>query len=86
MSLEGAYTFTNGSFNTAAGDAKQKYHQFSLLADYNLSKRTDVYAEGVFQHASGGDGTVFGDADINGLSPSTTDKQVAVTVGMRHRF
>jgi predicted porin len=86
MSLEGAYTFTNGSFNTAAGDAKPKYHQFSLLADYDLSKRTDVYAEGVFQHASGGDGTVLGDAAINGLSPSSTNKQVAVTVGMRHRF
>ncbi|SAL63309.1 porin [Caballeronia udeis] len=86
MSLEGAYTFTNGSFSTAAGDAKPKYHQFSLLADYDLSKRTDVYAEGVFQHASGGNGTVLGDADINGLSPSTTNKQVAVTVGMRHRF
>jgi len=25
-------------------------------------------------------------ADINGFSPSSTDKQVAVTVGMRHRF
>jgi predicted porin len=86
MSLEGAYTFTNGSFNTAAGDAKPKYHQFSLLADYDLSKRTDVYAEGVFQHASGGDGTALGNAAINGLSPSSTNKQVAVTVGMRHRF
>jgi predicted porin len=86
MSIEGAYTFTNGSFNTSAGDAKPKYHQFSLLADYDLSKRTDVYAEGVFQHASGGDGTVLGDAAINGLSPSTTDKQVALTIGMRHRF
>lgn len=86
LSLAGAYTFTNGSFSTAAGDAKPKYHQFSLLADYGLSKRTDVYVEGVYQHASGGDGSLLGNAAINGVSPSTTDQQVAVTVGMRHRF
>jgi GBP family porin len=86
LSLAGAYTFTNGAFSSAAGDAKPKYQQFSLLADYALSRRTDVYTEGVFQHASGGDGTVLGDASINGLSPSSTSNQVAVTVGMRHRF
>jgi general bacterial porin, GBP family len=82
----GAYTFTNGSFSTNTGDTKPKYHQFSLLADYGLSKRTDVYLEGVYQHASGGDGGLLGDAAINGVSPSTTDQQVVVTVGMRHRF
>jgi len=86
LSLAGAYTFTNGSFSTNTGDTKPKYHQFSLLADYGLSKRTDVYLEGVYQHASGGDGGLLGDAAINGVSPSTTDQQVAVTVGMRHRF
>ncbi|MGA7817902.1 porin, partial [Caballeronia sp.] len=86
LSLAGAYTFTNGSFSTNTGDTKPKYHQFSLLADYGLSKRTDVYVEGVYQHASGGDGGLLGDAAINGVSPSTTDQQVAVTVGMRHRF
>jgi general bacterial porin, GBP family len=86
LSLAGAYTFTNGSFSTNTGDTKPKYHQFSLLADYGLSKRTDVYVEGVYQHASGGDGGLLGDAAINGVSPSTTDQQVVVTVGMRHRF
>jgi GBP family porin len=86
LSLAGAYTFTNGSFSTNTGDTKPKYHQFSLLADYGLSKRTDVYLEGVYQHASGGDGGLLGDAAINGVSPSTTDQQVVVTVGMRHRF
>jgi GBP family porin len=86
LSLAGAYTFTNGSFSTNAGDTKPKYHQFSLLADYGLSKRTDVYVEGVYQHASGGDGGLLGDAAINGVSPSTTNQQVVVTVGMRHQF
>jgi GBP family porin len=43
-----------------------------------------VYVEGQFQHVSGG-GTVF-TADINGLSPSATSSQVAVTAGLRTRF
>jgi GBP family porin len=43
-----------------------------------------VYVEGQFQNVSGG-GTVF-TADINGLSPSATSRQVAVTAGLRTRF
>ncbi|MGF6607348.1 putative porin [Paraburkholderia sp. WSM4175] len=53
----------------------------------SLSKRTDVYREGVYQHASG----EFGDfganvAAINTLAPSSTGNQVAAAVGLRHRF
>jgi len=47
-------------------------------------KKHDQDAEGQFQHVSGG-GTVF-TADINGLSPSATSSQVAVTAGLRTRF
>jgi GBP family porin len=43
-----------------------------------------VYVEGQFQHVSGG-GNQF-TADINGLSPSANNKQVAVTVGLLTRF
>ncbi|CAN7774580.1 porin [Caballeronia sp. LjRoot31] len=86
LSLAGAYTFTDGAFDSATANAKPKYHQVTLQADYDLSKRTDVYLEGVYQHAAGGDGTLLGDASINGLDQSSTNKQVAVTVGMRHRF
>jgi GBP family porin len=52
--------------------------------DYALSKRTDVYVEGQFQHLSGG-GNVF-TADIYGLAPSANNKQLAVTLGLRTRF
>jgi GBP family porin len=41
----------------------------------------------VYQHASGGPaGSVFATAAINGLTPSSTNSQTAVTVGIRHRF
>ena len=48
---------------------------------------TDVYVEGVYQHASGqlGDGSA-NVAMINTLAPSSTGNQVAATVGLRHRF
>ncbi len=59
----------------------------SLQADYSLSKRTDVYVESVYQHASGKLGNAGANvAMINTLSPSTTQNQVAAGVGLRHRF
>jgi predicted porin len=58
-----------------------------LQTDYALSKRTDFYVEGVYQHVSGAQaGTVLSEATINTLSPSSTGSQLAVTVGIRHQF
>lgn len=76
------YTFTDGNVNYSG--AKPKYNQFNLLADYWLSKRTDVYLMGVYQHTSGG-----ALADIyDGLvgAQSTTNSQVVARVGIRHKF
>ncbi|MCA3931724.1 MAG: porin, partial [Burkholderia sp.] len=63
----------------------------SLGVDYFLSKRTDVYAIGVYQHASGNvldaNGNVIqATAAINGLAGSSTANQVAARVGIRHKF
>ncbi|MGA7813595.1 MAG: porin, partial [Caballeronia sp.] len=64
-----------------------KWHEGTLQTDYSVSKRTDFYVEGVYQHASGAQGeTVLSQATINTLSPSSTGSQLAVTVGMRHQF
>ncbi|MDR5758182.1 porin [Caballeronia sp. LZ035] len=77
-----AYDYTKGY---GLGDAK--YHQAMLGADYFLSKRTDVYLDGVYQHASGTDSTGRSAvASINGLSPSSTTNQLAAVVGIRHKF
>lgn len=87
LSLAAAYTYTDGRVGSASGGGDPKWHTVSLQADYSLSKRTDVYLEGVYQHASGqlGNlGTNF--AAINTLSPSSTGNQTAVAVGLRHRF
>ncbi len=80
VSLAGAYTYTDSTI----GGVHPKWNQFNLQADYALSKRTDVYLVGEFQHVVN-KGLGMG-AVINGLNMSSTDKQVAVTAGLRHRF
>jgi predicted porin len=87
LSLAAAYTFTDGKVTGTANNGDPKWHTVSLTGDYSLSKRTDVYVEGVYQHASGELGNFGANvAAINTLAPSSTGNQVAATVGLRHRF
>jgi GBP family porin len=78
----GSYTYTDGSYSL--NGSSPKWNQANLMLNYTLSKRTNLYVEGQFQHVSGGGNTFT--ADINGLAPSANDKQVAVTVGLLTRF
>lgn len=80
LSVAGAYTYTDGKLN---GESP-KWHQFSLQTAYALSKRTDVYLQGEYQKVI--ESKTGFTATINGLAPSSFDKQVAVTAGLRHRF
>jgi hypothetical protein len=52
--LGAAYTYTDGKFSNAQNSASPKWNQVSLLSDYNLSKRTDLYAVANWSHLSGG--------------------------------
>ena len=81
LCLAGAYTYTDSRI---AGE-KPKFHQFSLQTAYALSKRTDVYLQGEYQHVTDKDGLPIG-ATINGVGMSSTGNQVSATVGVRHRF
>ncbi|MDI7046859.1 porin, partial [Escherichia coli] len=77
-----AYDYTKGY---GVNDAK--YNQFVAGVDYFLSKRTDLYIAGVYQHASGTDSTGHAAvANISSLSPSSTSNQVATVLGIRHKF
>ena len=68
------------------------WNQGDLSVDYALSKRTDVYALGIYQIASGRNGTQDVQAQIGsstsffGPSGSGADNQLAFRVGVRHRF
>ena len=85
-----AFDYTDGSSVTLANGSSQsgsKYYQYALGTDYFLSKRTDVYLIGVYQHASGTDSLgQSAVASINGLTPSSTNNVFTARVGIRHKF
>ncbi|MDE1184351.1 porin [Paraburkholderia sp.] len=79
------------AYTSASGDTSAHYHQFSLGADYNLSKRTDFYAVATYQRAYGtqrlSDGTTQDAvASIGSYGYNGTDSQELVIVGIRHKF
>ena len=47
------YVYTTVRYNATTGSAKPKIHSLGLMADYNLSKRTDVYLMGAYQRIAG---------------------------------
>ncbi|MCP3717737.1 MULTISPECIES: porin [unclassified Paraburkholderia] len=81
------YTWTHGS-----GDTSNTYNQVSLGADYNLSKRTDLYAVAAWQHANGTQRDSATTTSIAGASigsygyNSATSSQTMVSLGIRHKF
>lgn len=76
------YDWTKGS-----GINDATYEQAGWGVDYVLSLRTDLYAVGLYQHASGTDSTgQAARANIYAMTPSSTANQVAVLIGMRHKF
>ena len=81
ISVAGAYTYTDSRIE----GEKPKFHQFSLQTAYALSKRTDVYLQGEYQHMTDQEGLPVG-AVINGVGMSSNGNQVSATIGMRHRF
>jgi predicted porin len=80
------YNYTKG--NAVRGDlGDQSYNQFSLLVDYALSKRTDVYVLGTFQTASGTSSTgAPAVADIGSLGDSSNNHQAVARVAIHHKF
>ena len=62
--------------------AQSRWRNTSLIADYLLSKRTDLYVSAHWEKASG-DGT---SAVLFTLPGSSTSRQSALRVGLRHRF
>jgi predicted porin len=80
-----AYDYTRNSGASGVGSAE--YNQASAGLDYFLSKRTDLYFIAVYQKASGTDSTgKEAVASINQLTPSTSDRQVAIRFAIRHKF
>lgn len=84
VSLGGSYTYTDGLVTQSTTfDAHPKWNQVNLQTVYSFSKRTDFYAEAMYQHVSGRGYAAY----INGSGgASSSSSQFVGTVGMRTRF
>lgn len=84
----GMYTYTRARFTGATGESSMHWNQVGLMAQYNLSKRTGVYAQAVYQKVSAGNtGTALDYAYIPGSAGvSSTTNQVVGRVAITHTF
>jgi predicted porin len=84
LSLAANYTYTDGSLtNSGTATNDPKWSQVNLQTDYALSKRTDVYLEGLYQHAIGAGNNAY---ISSAGGTSSTSNQVVVITGIRSRF
>ncbi|MFL9930482.1 porin [Paraburkholderia sp. RL18-103-BIB-C] len=94
LDLAAGYSYTRATESNGITSAAT-YNQFNLSQYYSLSKRTGLYALEAYQRASGqtlaGNGRSIIDAtasigDGQNGSPSSSRSQVAVGVGIIHKF
>lgn len=80
-------TILRGDYQLMKGNAlvaNNKAHQFGVTLDYWFSKRTDIYANLVYQRTSGNGATNAWIAGLPGASDGRS--QTALRIGMRHFF
>jgi general bacterial porin, GBP family len=81
-SFAAAYTFTQGRAHSGTQGLKTSWNQFGLIANYAMSKRTDLFVEGIHQRTTEGEPLAF----VNGVDLAGSDQQSVLSMGMRHRF
>jgi general bacterial porin, GBP family len=90
LGLGAMYTYTNANGSLLAnegGGRTAHWNQFGLQADYALSKRTDVYLEGVGVWGAGQAAVGITQVGFQGNDNFSSSKnQGVVTTGIRHRF
>ena len=85
FNLGTSYDYTHGGSVGQKGSAT--YQQINVVAGYFLSKATEVYVTGAFEHASGTDSLGQPAVAVIGyLSPSSTDKELVFSLGIKHTF
>lgn len=80
--LAAMYLYTTDSINFLGGRISAHSNQLGLMVDHRLSKRTDLYVQGVYQKASGQN--LF--ATIGDNSESSSRNQSVARVGIRTSF
>lgn len=93
VQLFAGYSYTR-SGEVDGVDERAQYHNVTLGAQYNLSKRSTVYLMGGYQHASGGTLDALGNpvaatasvSDKGNSHSSSSQSQAIVSIGVRHKF
>jgi predicted porin len=82
------YVYTLENYDATTGSVQPKIHTVGLMADYNLSKRTDVYLQGAFQKITGdATGSALDQAYVPGAQDlSSSSSQLVVRAAIRHTF
>ncbi|WP_250516242.1 porin [Caballeronia sp. INDeC2] len=82
------YVYSIETYDSTAGTAKPRIHSAGLMADYFLSKRTDVYLQGAYQKIAGkSTDSVMDQAFVPGTQGlSSNSKQFVARVALRHAF
>ncbi|GAB6852830.1 porin [Paraburkholderia kururiensis] len=84
FSLGAMYDYTHVREGVSTGGvAKGHWHEGGAMADYALSKRTDVYAQAFYQQATGAAGPAW---IVGTTGASSGDHQFVGRVGLRHKF
>jgi predicted porin len=86
--LGGAYTFTDSHLHSTVGTFEPKWHQLSLMLDYDLSKRTSLYVQGGWQHVVSANTHTGFDFATTPASAGVSSgvNQTVVRAAMIHRF
>jgi predicted porin len=82
------YTYTRATLSQGTGKLHPNYQMLGLMTDYFVSKRTDLYVQGAYQHV-GGDitGSVLDFALVPGAdNVSSNRNQLVVRGAIRHKF
>jgi predicted porin len=78
---------TLGKLDASGGTSKPNWQMFGLVADNNVSKRTDVYIQATAQKVNGHTGTALDQAYLTAADDSSSnDRQLRARVGIRHKF
>lgn len=84
LTLGAMYTYTHTTASALGFQTRPHFNTVGLMSDYALSKRTDVYAQTVFQNGSSGtEGAV---AVVGAGGASSSNSQFVARVGIRHKF
>lgn len=87
LMLGGMYTYTRAMVDQGGNDSSLHWNQLGLMAQYSLSKRTQLYTQVVYQKVSGTSGTPLDFAYIPGSADlSSNSHQIAARIAILHSF